>query len=186
MRCLAVVLLLFVPSLSAQEPPPAFPVAELRDFMPVLAKSVQLLGEGEVEQSLDNLMPVGSPALRTAEEAGRFREIWMKALAPVGRIKLEFESWDVVALSRVSTQAWMIYGVANGKRGPMHIDFRIFRYRGRWHLEGFTFAMNWNREQPIPADVKKLEVPVSYPFGQQAIARSIAPEVERAVAAGIR
>jgi len=172
MRCFLIVLLLMMPALplSAQEQPPAFPVAELQDYMPVLARTVQLLGEGEVERSLDNLMPVGSPALRTAEEAGRFREIWMKALAPVGRIKLEFESWDVVALSRVSTQAWMIYGVANGKRGPMHIDFRIFRYRGRWHIEGFTFAMNWNREQPIPADVKKLELPVSYPFGQQAIA----------------
>lgn len=171
MRILLSVVLLTV-SIPAfgQAPPPDFPVPELREFVPVLARAVQMLGNNDVEKAFETLVPDSSPAIRTPEEATRFKDQWMKLMNPVGNLRLNFEAWEVVAIHRVSSQAYYLYGVASGKRGPMHLDYRVYKYRGRWHMEGFTFSFNWNRDQPIHADAKKLEVPVRYPFDEQSIA----------------
>ena len=59
----------------------------------------------------------------------------------------------------------------SGAQGPVVFDFRSFRYRGRWHVHGFTFwAAGWEREQKIPDDAEMLESPVRYGFGPKQVA----------------
>jgi hypothetical protein len=156
---------------SAQEDDPKFPVPGLQDYIPKLAAAVRLIGENQVEDAFLELDAEINPAFRVQASLDRFREQWMKLFLPLGRMRLQFESYDVVAYRRVSTQAYIVYGIANGARGPVVFDFRSFRYRGRWHVHGFTFrAVGWEREQKIPADAVLLESPVTYSFGPGQVA----------------
>ena len=156
---------------SAQDGVPKFPVPGLGDYLPKLAAAVRLLGENRVEDAFLELDAETNPAFRSQAALDKFREQWMKLFLPLGRMRLQFESYDVVGYRRVSTQAYFIYGIANGAQGPVVFDFRSFRYRGQWHVHGFTFrAVGWEREQKIPDDAVLLESPVSYPFGPGQVA----------------
>ena len=164
------VLVIAIPA-TAQDAAPAFPVAGLRDYIPSLAKSVQLIGENQVEDAFLNLGAETNPAFRAQASLDKFREQWMKLFLPLGRLRLQFESYDIVAYRRVSSQAYFLHGTANGAQGPVVFDFRVFRYRGKWHVHGFTFSLNgWKRDQPIPEDAVRLETPVSYAFGPGQVA----------------
>lgn len=169
----AVILLvagLSVPA-TAQDAAPAFPVPGLRDYIPKLAKSVQLIGENQIEDAFLNLDAETNPAFRAQASLDKFREQWMKLFLPLGRLRLQFESYDILAYRRVSTQAYFLYGTANGAQGPVVFDYRVFRYRGRWHVHGFTFRLaGWARDQKIPEDAVRFETPVSYPFGPGQVA----------------
>ena len=153
-------------SASAQEAIPKFPVPGLQDYVPKLAAAVRLIGENQVEDAFLELDAETNPAFRAQASLDKFREQWMKLFLPLGRMRLQFESYDVVAYRRISTQAYFVYGIANGAQGPVVFDFRSFRYRGRWHVHGFTFrAVGWEREQKIPDDAVLLKSPVTYSFG---------------------
>ena len=90
----------------------------------------------------------------------------------IGRLRLEFDSYDVVGYYRVSSQAYFIYGTANGANGPVMFDFRVFRYRGRWHVHGFSFNITgWERKPAMHEDTVKLAVPVTYALGARPIAQ---------------
>lgn len=155
-------------TLTAQEPSkaPAFPVAELRDYVPKLARAIELIGLNQAEEALDALEVQTNPGL-PPEGVEKFKESWMKLFVPIGRMKLQFESLDVVAVDRVSTQAYEIYGIANGIRGPVHFDFRVYRYRSRWMVEGFHFRMSWDRDRVIRESATRFPVPVTYSFAPQ-------------------
>lgn len=145
--------------------------AGLRDYLPKLAKSVQLIGVNQVEDAFLNLDTETNPAFRGQARLDKFREQWMKLFVPIGRLKFDFESFDVIAYHRVSTQSYFIHGTANGTQGPVVFDFRVFRYQGRWHIHGFTFSLNgWKRDQPIHDKAFYLESPASYEFAPRQVA----------------
>ena len=104
----------------------------------------------------------------------------MKLFLNIGRLRLEFDSYDIVGYYRVSSQAYFLYGIANGANGPVMFDFRVFRYRGRWHVHGFSFNMvGWERKPVMHEDAVKLTVPVSYTLGARPIAKADQPRVPK-------
>jgi hypothetical protein len=151
---------------------PAFPIPELQSYVPEIAKAVELIGQNRVEDSFNSLKTELNPAFRNEGAHAKFRESWMKLFLQIGRLRLEFDSYDVVGYYRVSSQAYFLYGIANGANGPVMFDFRVFRYRGRWHVHGFSFNMSgWDRKPVMHDETVKLAVPVSYPLGVRPIAR---------------
>jgi len=151
---------------------PGFPIPELRAYIPEIARAVELIGQNRVEDSFNSLKTELNPAFRNEGAHEKFRASWMKLFMQVGRLRLEFDSYDVVGYYRVSSQAYFIYGTANGANGPVMFDFRVFRYRGRWHIHGFSFNMSgWDRKPVMHADSVKLAVPVTYPLGDRPIAK---------------
>ena len=151
---------------------PGFPVPELRNYIPELAKAVDLIGQNRVENSFNSLKTELNPAFRNEGAHEKFRESWMKLFMQIGRLRLEFDSYDVVGYYRVSSQAYFIYGTANGANGPVMFDFRVFRYRGRWHVHGFSFNITgWERKPAMHEDTVKLAVPVTYALGARPIAQ---------------
>jgi len=156
---------------------PAFPVPALRDFVPVLAKAVELIGQNRVEDSFNTLKTELNPAFRSQGAHEKFRDSWMKLFLQVGRLRLEFESYDIVGYYRVSSQSYFLHGIANGANGPVMFDFRAFQYRGRWHVHGFSFnASGWARKPEMHKDAVKLPVPVTYPLGTRPVALNDSPE----------
>lgn len=150
---------------------PAFPVPALRDYIPVLAKAVELIGQNRVEDSFNTLKTELNPAFRSQGAHEKFRDSWVKLFLQVGRLRLEFESYDIVGYYRVSSQSYFIHGTANGANGPVMFDFRVFQYRGRWHVHGFSFnASGWARKPEMHDDAVKLAVPVTYSLGSRPIA----------------
>ena len=154
---------------------PAFPIPELQNFIPELARVVELIGLNRVEDSFNSLKTELNPAFGNQEAHEKFRESWMKLFLPTGRLRLEFESFDIVGYYRVSSQSYFLYGTANGTGGPVMFDFRVFRYRGRWHVHGFSFNVGWDRRPEMHADAVKLAVPVIYPLGNRPVALNQPP-----------
>jgi hypothetical protein len=151
---------------------PGFPIPELRAYIPEIARAVELIGQNRVEDSFNSLKTELNPAFRNEGAHEKFRQSWMKLFMQVGRLRLEFDSYDIVGYYRVSSQAYFLYGTANGANGPVMFDFRVFRYRGRWHVHGFSFNVSgWDRKPVMHADSVKLPVPVTYPLGARPIAR---------------
>lgn len=151
---------------------PAFPIPELQAYVPELATTVELIGQNRVEDSFNSLKSELNPAFRHEGAHEKFRESWMKLFLNIGRLRLEFDSYDIVGYYRVSTQAYFLYGIANGANGPVMFDFRVFRYKGRWHVHGFSFNMSgWERKPVMHEDAVRLAIPVSYPLGVRPIAK---------------
>lgn len=156
---------------SDAEDVPAFPIPELSSYIPELATAVELIGQNRVEDSFNSLKTELNPAFRNEGAHEKFRESWLKLFMQVGRLRLEFDSYDILGYYRVSSQAYFLYGTANGANGPVMFDFRVFRYRGRWHVHGFSFNVSgWDRKPEMHADSVKLAVPVTYPLGTRPIA----------------
>jgi hypothetical protein len=167
---------------------PTFPIPELQAYVPKLARAVELIGNNRVEDSFNSLATELNPAFRNPGAQEKFRESWLKLFLQVGRLRLEFDSYDIVGYYRVSSQSFLLYGIANGANGPVVFDFRVFRYRGRWHVHGFTFNMiGWDRKPVMHKDSVKLAVPVTYPLGNRPIAKQDRPSAphDRPVASKI-
>lgn len=163
-------------SLPGQETPPAFPVPELTGYIPRLARTVELIGLNQVEEALNTLEMETNPAFRNPAALEKFRESWLKLFGPLGQQKMKFETYDIVAYKRVSSQACLLYGTANGTHGPVFFDFRVFRYEGKWNVHSFTFRLSdWKRDPEIADDAVRLPVPVVYPLGQQQVAAAVKP-----------
>ncbi|MBL6707579.1 MAG: hypothetical protein ISQ06_15830, partial [Planctomycetaceae bacterium] len=73
---------------------PGFPVPELRNYIPELAKAVDLIGQNRVEDSFNSLKTELNPAFRNEGAHEKFRESWMKLFMQIGRLRLEFDSYD--------------------------------------------------------------------------------------------
>jgi hypothetical protein len=159
---------------------PAFPIPDLQAYVPEIAKAVELIGQNRVEDSFNSLKTELNPAFRNEGAHTKFRDSWMKLFLQIGRLRLEFDSYDIVGYYRVSSQAYFLYGIANGANGPVMFDFRVFRYRGRWHVHSFSFNMSgWDRKPVMHEDAVKLAVPVSYPLGVRPIAKTDRPNHKR-------
>lgn len=155
---------------------PAFPVPELQNVIPELARAVELIGLNRVEDSFNSLKTELNPAFRSEGAHEKFRESWMKLFLQIGRLRLEFESYDIVGYYRVSSQSYFVYGTANGANGPVMFDFRVFRYRGRWHVHGFSFNVSgWSRKPEMHEDAVKLDSPVVYLLGTRPVAFNETP-----------
>lgn len=163
--------LAIVPAVQAQDDPPPFPLPELSDYIPTLARAIELIGENQVEESFEKLDTETNPAFRSPQSLQNFHENWLKLFLPLGRLRMQFESYDVVAYERISSHAVKLFGIANGANGPVVFDFKVFQYRGRWHVHGFSFrASGWERDEKIPEDAVWLEEPVVYLLGGKVIA----------------
>lgn len=159
-----------------QDVVPDFPIPELQTYVPELARAVELIGNNRVEDSFNSLKTELNPAFRNAGAQEKFRDSWLKLFLQVGRLRLEFDSYDIVGYYRVSSQSYFLYGIANGANGPVMFDFRVFRYRGRWHVHGFSFNMvGWDRKPVMHKDSVKLTIPVTYPLGDRPIAKLDGP-----------
>lgn len=161
-----------LPDNAQQTAGPPFPIPELQAYVPKLARAVELIGNNQVEDSFNSLKTNLNPAFQNPGAQEKFRESWLKLFLQIGRLRLEFDSYDIVGYYRVSSQSYLLYGIANGANGPVVFDFRVFRYRGRWHVHGFTFNMiGWDRKPVMHKDSVKLAVPVTYSLGNRPIAK---------------
>lgn len=175
--------LTIVPVADAQDAPP-FPIPELSEYIPTLARSVELIGENRVEESFEKLETEVNPAFRSADSLKKFHDSWLKLFLPLGRLRMQFESYDIVAYERVSSHAVKLFGIANGAHGPTVFDFKVFQYRGRWHVHGFSFrASGWDRDEKISQNAVRLEEPVVYPLGGKVIARAKSNSNDKALVA---
>lgn len=155
---------------------PDFPVPELRDFIPQLARTIELIGQNRVEESFNMLKTELNPAMRSQAALDKFRESWMKLFLQTGRLRLDFESYDIMGYYRVSSQSYFLHGTANGTSGPVMFDFRVFRYRGRWHVHGFSFnPSGWARKPAMNEHAIRLAVPAIYPLGTRPVALNKVP-----------
>ena len=155
----------------AQDAPPPFPIPELTDYIPTLARAVELIGENQVEESFEKLETEVNPAFRSPDSLQKFHESWLKLFLPLGRLRMQFESFDIVAYEKVSSHAVKLFGIANGAHGPVVFDFKVFQYRGRWHVHGFSFrASGWERDEKVSESAVRLEEPIVYPLGGKVIA----------------
>jgi len=153
---------------------PEFPIPALSETLKRLSKSVGMIGQNRVEEAFEQLDTQSNPAFRNPQAYEQFHNSWNKLFQPLGRLRLEFESFDVIGYRRVSSQAYFIYGTANGAQGPAVFDFRIFRYRGKWHVHGFSFrAAGWDRDPAMPSDAVVLPEPISYPISDGQVAEQI-------------
>ncbi len=177
MRYVALLLVVFaVQPAQAQEKPPAFPIPELTEYIPKLARAVELIGENQVEESFEKLETEVNPAFRSADSLQKFHNSWLKLFLPLGRLRMQFESYDIVAYEQISSHAVKLFGIANGAHGPVVFDFKVFQYRGRWHVHGFSFrASGWERDEKIPERATRLPRPISYPLGGKVIAANEKP-----------
>jgi len=168
------------PDNSQQAAIPTFPIPELQAYVPELARAVELIGNNRVEDSFNSLKTELNPAFQNPGAQEKFRESWLKLLLQVGRLRLEFDSYDIIGYYRVSSQSYFLYGIANGASGPVVFDFRVFRYRDRWHVHGFSFNMiGWDRKPVMHKDSVKLAIPVTYPLGDRPIAKLDRPATPR-------
>lgn len=157
------------------------PAPDMSNYLKRLARSIELIGENRVEEGFEELETHVNPAFRSPAALETFRESWMKLFLPLGRARMQFESYDVVGYERVSNQAYYVYGIANGANGPMVFDFRVFRYDARWHVHGFTFrAGGWTRDPKLPETTTLFDQPLTYTFGKRAVAA-----VDGSVAEGV-
>ena len=148
-----------------------FFVGELSDPILRLSKSVGLIGQNRVEEAFEQLDTQSNPAFRNPQSYEKFHDSWNKLFQPLGRLRLEFETYDVIGFRRVSTQAYFIYGTANGANGPSVFDFRLFKYKGKWHVHGFSFrAAGWDRDPELPKDAVVFDTPVVYPISDGQVA----------------
>jgi hypothetical protein len=168
---LLLAVLTIAPATQAEDAPPHFPVPELNDYIPTLARAVELIGENQVEESFEKLETESNPAFRSPDSHQKFHESWLKLFLPLGRLRMQFESYDIVAYERISSHAVKLFGIANGAHGPVVFDFKVFQYRGRWHVHGFSFrASGWDRDDKIPETAIRLDEPIVYPLGGKVIA----------------
>lgn len=156
----------------AADPLEELPVS-FQKFLPTLGDAVHAVGQGQVERSLEALRLDINPATRTTEEATKMREAFLKLLTPVSQLKLKFESYDVMAISLTSSKALTVYGVANGKRGPVHWDFDLFFYEGNWHMHSMHFTINWKRERLIPDRAMYFDKPYVLRLDQREVAQTV-------------
>lgn len=155
----------------AQDAPPPFPIPELTNYIPTLARAVELIGENQVEESFEKLETELNPAFRSPDSLQQFHESWLKLFLPLGRLRMQFESYDIVAYEQISSHAVKLYGIANGAHGPVVFDFKVFQYRGRWHVHGFSFrASGWERDEKISERATRPPEPIVYPLGGKVIA----------------
>mgnify|MGYP006272781891 CR=1 FL=1 len=157
---LAIAILLFASSAHAADPQDAVPES-LREYWVTLADLIQAVGNDKIDAALRHASVDTNPAFRTPEDRAKFREGVQKMLAQMGKLRAKFESYDIVAVAQVSSQAFTIIGVGNGHNGPTHIDFDVFFYDGRWHLLGMHYHFGFKRDREIPARATFFDKPVS-------------------------
>lgn len=170
MKCVLTALFLLMSQIAlAAEPFEDLPPS-LQKFVPSLAAAVQAVGNGDTNQALQALRLDLNPATNTADERAKFKEAFLKSLSPIASLRLKFESYDVVGVNRLSSQAYSIFGVANGKRGPVHWDFDVYYYDGAWHMLSTHFTIGWKRERVMPERTMHFETPYVLRLEQRDVA----------------
>lgn len=154
---------------SAADPNDVVPES-LRKYWSTLSDIVNAAGNNKVDRALEHAAIDLNPAFRTADERGKFRESFQKLMAQIGKFHSKFESFDIVAVAPISSQAFTVYSIANGDRGPMHTDFDVYFYKGRWHIQGLHFNAGWKRDREIAPRTVYFDKPVVFRLDQAEVA----------------
>ena len=109
------------PILAADEQYDRLPTS-LQKYFSTLADFVHAAGSNKTDRALETIGVESNPAFRNPDDRVKFREAIQKLVASIGKLRPKFESFDVVAMTCVSSQAYSVHGVANGERGPMHFE----------------------------------------------------------------
>jgi len=149
MRSLAVAVLLIASPTLAADPKEAVPES-LRKYFVTLADIVHAAGLNRLDRAMEQAAIDANPAFRNPDDRAKFKEGLQKLLGQIGKIRPKFESYDVMAITPISSQAFSVHGVGNGERGPMHIDFDVYFYDGRWHFQGVHYHAGFKRDREIP------------------------------------
>ncbi|MGH7127148.1 MAG: hypothetical protein ACREIV_01175, partial [Planctomycetaceae bacterium] len=145
-----------------------FPIAELKDYMPRLVKLVELVGEGRIDDFLELTETELGREFRTTD--GPFgvdeRVEYGRQLDPFRLKPPRFESVDFVGVRRVSSQAYAVVLVGNSVGGPIHFQFRVYRYQNEWRMLGVDWFTDW-REVNYAA----FDEPVTYRLSPSPLSR---------------
>ena len=166
---LLTLLLMTCPALAADEQYDRLPTS-LQKYFSTLADFVHAAGSNRSDRALETIGVESNPAFRNPEDRVKFKEAIQKLVAQVGKLRPKFESFDVVAVTCTSSQAYSVHGVANGERGPMHFDFEVFYFDGRWHMHGLHFNAGWKRDKELPSRVVFFDKPVVLRLDQPDVA----------------
>ncbi len=168
-RFALLVLLIIATTASAADPREVAPDS-LRKYFVTLADIVHAAGVNKIDRAIEHVGTEANPAFRNPDERAKFRDGLQKLFAQIGRIRPKFESYDVMAITQISSKAYTVHGVGNGERGPVHVDFDIFFYEGRWHMLGLHFNAGMKRDREIPARAIYFDNPVVLQLDQPEVA----------------
>lgn len=149
LRLLSIAVLFSASHTLAADPQEAAPES-LRKYFVTLADIVHAAGLNRIDQAMERAAIDANPAFRNPDDRAKFKDGLHKLLGQIGKIRPKFESYDVVAITPISSQAFSVHGVGNGERGPMHIDFDVYFYDGRWHFQGVHYHAGFKRDREIP------------------------------------
>lgn len=168
---LAIAVLLLASSAFAVEPQEVVPDS-LRKYWVTLADLVHAAGNNKIDAALEHAAIEANPAFRSPEDRAKFRDGMQKLLVQIGKLRPKFESYDIVAVAPVSSQSFTVIGVGNGQSGPAHIDFDVFYYEGRWHLQGVHYHFGFKRDKDLPARTVHFDKPVSLRLDRAEVAQA--------------
>lgn len=142
----------------------------LKKFFVTLADVVHAAGVNKVDRAIEHVGIEANPAFRNPDDRAKFKEGLQKLFGQIGRMRPKFESYDVIAVTPISSKAYSVHGVGNGERGPMHFDFDVFFYEGRWHLQGLHYNAGFKRDREIPARAVYFDKPIVLQLDQPEVA----------------
>ncbi len=123
-----------------------FPLPAVEKYVPQLVHIIEDLGRGQVENAMDQVsrhLPRPLPTESNSPFKMNARSHWIEQHAVFARVKFDFESVDFIGAKQISSQAYRLGFVANGSKGPMFFAFHVFRYDGKWQLNGLSFQGDW-------------------------------------------
>ena len=144
------------PAKSAEIDPAALGRLE-KQILPKLVSAVGELGNGRTDKALEKFEEVmGRKFAKTTGPFGQDeRQVWQKMFTMFPKTPPKFECVDLIGAQAVSSQAFKITVVANGRQGPILFQFRIFEYRGKFRLVSVHFDNNWQRVEAVVAAIRQ-------------------------------
>lgn len=132
-----------------------------------LAGAIQLIGKGQLEDSIDLIARLNPGRFQSAsenpfEEADRDRAV--RVLRPIAEEKPNFESAELIGIEPLSTRIKKLTFIAIGERGAILFQFHLFRYKNNYLLGNVSYHAAWDTIE-AKADAVNNRVSKMYEFG---------------------
>lgn len=128
-----------------------------KELLPKLVTVVATLGRGDTDKAIDQFESLIGRKFGDGKSPfeNNEREIWEKTFDFFAKKSPQFESVDLVGIQKLSSQAYKVNLIGNGKLGPVLFQCELFEYRGELKLATVRFEVNWPRIEQMTADVKE-------------------------------
>jgi len=131
------------------ESPGKVPASQLQRLRTAeFAAVIDLLGQGRVEDAVNQLEKLSGRKFKTAEDdpfGVDERSRWIKLFTAMGKAKPQFKEAELVGIQSTSSKVKKMTFVAVGRGGPVLFHFRVYEYGGQYQLGNIGFDAKWER-----------------------------------------